>query len=90
VLADFFASPIACWATSEIFAMASAAPLRNASAALDAVVAPDRILVESLIEGPPARRANVKGNVWFLTMEKILPRGGARASFRLDGTGRAA
>ena len=50
VLADFFASPIACWATSEIFAMASAAPLRTASAALDAVVAPDRVLAESLIE----------------------------------------
>jgi hypothetical protein len=50
-LADFFASPIACWATSEIFAIASAAPLRTVCAAPDPVVLPDRVLVESLIGG---------------------------------------
>jgi len=40
--------------------MASAAVLRNVSAAPYAVVAPDRVLVESLMKEPPARRTNVE------------------------------
>jgi hypothetical protein len=79
-LADFFASPIACCAASETAAMASAAVLRIASPALDIVVpdivAPDRVLVESLIGGPPAPPVNVKTYVWFLTRKEILAPGG--------------
>src|SRR5262249_32602219 len=70
-LADFFASPIACCAASETAAMASVAVLRIASPALD-IVAPDRVLVESLIGGPPAPPVNVKTYVWFLTRKEIL------------------
>src|SRR5215475_9733021 len=70
-LADFFASPIACWAASEIAPMASAALLRIVSPALE-VAAPDRVLVESLIRRASCSTVNVRAYVWFLTREEIL------------------